>query len=265
MKRAPDRCVVLAWVCGILAGAAAPAAAGPSFHAWVAEGYSRREPLRGWHDSARLMGADWGGGEVRSGATAAQLRGFLQGIAGREAVVYLAAHHEPEGMLDLPEDGRVAWREVWPESGTGRWTVVLDICHAEAALAHLPTAPFWITTSAAEEKAWELRLFSPRTNPLGRSQRSVLEALRAQLGPQWDGRISTWGLGWKLSSTGEGGVPPSTPACWEARVRRGWEALAGLEVRRPLFFRSTWRTHGPGSIKHADEWMNKFSIANLFK
>jgi|GEM_PF-5235001 len=220
--------------------------AAPEFQAWVAEGYTRRPPLDGWKATARLMARDWPRSSVESGSSAESLRSFLQAAAGRPVVLYLAAHHEPGGQVDLPGSGPVSWLELWPRSGTENWIVVLDLCHARAAALPTGAAACLLFTAEAQEKTWELGLFSPRTSPLAGTGQP-LASLREALGPDWNGRISAWGLGWALSA----GPRPVLPQDWQQRLLRAQGALKSLPVRRSWDFRSSFSLLQPPYLPSA--------------
>lgn len=209
-----------------------------TFHAWVADGYIHRDPLRGWIATAHLMAREAGpSATVHTGGTASELKSFLAAHRSQSAVIYLAAHHHSDGTLDLPRERSVRWANVWPQQGTEHWTVILDLCHAEAALPHIP-AGCHLTTSASAEVAWEISLASPRTAPLSERERTaLLTRLRSQLPPTWDGRLSAWGLGWAL--TGPAPFPASASA-WQQRLHTARTQLQNLRPRRTLVFRSTW-------------------------
>lgn len=222
----------LFFFCGLASGSA-PAEA--EFHAWVAKGYARRPDLQGWQATARLMARDWPGSTEATGSSADSLRQFLRQQAGRPAVIYLTAHRDPEGRLDLPEDGTVALTEVWLAQGTEGWTVVLDLCHARAAQLPGPAPACLVFTAASNEKTWELGLFSPRTSPLPNGS-PKLASLRSALGPGWNGHFSAWGLGWALSS----GPHPTHPHACQRRVKEARRSFDQLTTRRARDFRSTF-------------------------
>lgn len=233
----------------VLAAALAGPLEAAEFHSWVATGYRHREPLTAWSSTARLL-ASRHSGTIREGASPAELRTFLAGLAGTEAVVYIAAHHDTDGRIDFPDRTSASWSAVLPASGLERVVFLLDLCHGEAALRD----PAWslakprlvVTTSRADEPAWEIPLLSPRVSDAARIHPQVVDELRKRLGSHGQERISYWGLGWLASQPVNGRLLPGNRADWERAVSAAQEAADRVQSRRGVAFRSHFAVHAPG-------------------
>ncbi len=174
--------------------------------------YPDGRPLRGWQATALIIEktlAAWYP-NLRSAPPhvdpspeeARQALSELPGPAEADvSVVYLGSRQTPGGAWQFtgPGGGCTPFSELAGPAlpSHARRIVVMDVCHAPAALGgDLATNSWIVMASAAHERSYELDVASPRPLDLVRRFPRAAAWLAAHMPGEWDGKVSFLGLMW---------------------------------------------------------------------
>lgn len=218
--------------------------------AFVNWDYRDRQKLRGWMATATVVArslALWHPRgfhqELVTNGDPAQLSRFFASLPGEGecdlSVVYLASHQSRDTFWHFTQGTAADWGALL--RGVPRHPrrlIVLDACFAARVREHpawremLPGT--WLFTCGPSEEVFEVSVRRRRPLDLSRRHPEATHWLEAQLGPDWDGRISFAGFIWACAFL-ETPAPPRTREDWNAFFRR-CETMAhdveALGVRR---------------------------------